>query len=84
MQKSFVPLLFSRPKEENHLAPRLSIVGTTAIDSTLFTVVGQPQTPVTAGNAGNILVIINNEVRGKIGKFGEVVDSITLDYNFKK
>ncbi len=37
---------------------------------------------ITAGNAGNILVIINNEVRGKIGKYGEVVDSIILDSNF--
>ena len=38
---------------------------------------------VTAGNAGNILVIVNKEVRGKIGNFGEVVDSIILDYSFK-
>ena len=37
---------------------------------------------VTAGNAGNILVIVNKEVRGKIGNFGEVVDSIILDYSF--
>ena len=39
---SFVPLLFSRPKLANQAAPRRMIVGTTAIDSTLFTVVGQP------------------------------------------
>ncbi len=37
---------------------------------------------ITAGNAGNILVIINNDVRGKIGKYGEVVDSLILDSNF--
>ena len=37
---------------------------------------------ITAGNAGNILVIIENDVRGKIGKYGEVVDSIILDKNF--
>tara|TARA_B100002051_G_C16693915_1_gene617093 strand:+ start:55 stop:861 length:807 start_codon:yes stop_codon:yes gene_type:complete len=37
---------------------------------------------ITAGNAGNILVMINTEVRGKIGKFGEVVDSLVLDSNF--
>ncbi len=37
---------------------------------------------ITAGNAGNILVIFNKEVRGKIGKYGEVVDSIILNYNF--
>ena len=37
---------------------------------------------ITAGNAGNILVLINSDVRGKIGKYGEVVDSLILDYNF--
>tara|TARA_B100000575_G_scaffold168737_1_gene135018 strand:- start:8291 stop:9100 length:810 start_codon:yes stop_codon:yes gene_type:complete len=37
---------------------------------------------ITAGNGGNILVIIDNEVKGKIGKYGEVVDSIILDNNF--
>ena len=38
---------------------------------------------ITAGNAGNILVIINQVVVGKIGKFGEVIDSIILDNSFK-
>jgi hypothetical protein len=42
MAESLVPLLFARPKEENHAAPRRRIVGATAIDSTLLTVVGQP------------------------------------------
>ena len=37
---------------------------------------------ITAGNAGNVLVIIDSDVRGKIGKYGEIVDSIILDYNF--
>ena len=37
---------------------------------------------ITAGNAGNILVIIDSEVRGKIGKYGEIVDSLILDYKF--
>ena len=37
---------------------------------------------LTAGNAGNILVLIDNEIRGKIGDFGEVVDSIVIDSNF--
>ncbi len=37
---------------------------------------------ITAGNAGNILVIINNNVKGKIGKYGEVLDSYILDKNF--
>ena len=35
-----------------HDPPRRKIVGATAIDSTLFTVVGQPQTPTLAGNGG--------------------------------
>ena len=38
---------------------------------------------ITAGNAGNILVIFNQDVVGKIGKFGEVIDSIILDNSFK-
>ena len=37
---------------------------------------------ITAGNAGNILVLINKDVRGKIGRYGEVVDSIVLNNNF--
>ena len=37
---------------------------------------------ITSGNAGNILVIIDNNVRGKIGKYGDVVDSFILDKNF--
>ena len=37
---------------------------------------------ITAGNAGNILVIIDQNVRGKIGKYGEIIDSYVLDKNF--
>ncbi len=37
---------------------------------------------ITAGNAGNILVIIDNNVRGKIGRYGEIIDSFILDNNF--
>jgi len=37
---------------------------------------------LTAGNAGNILVLINNDIRGKIGDIGEVVDSVVIDSNF--
>lgn len=37
---------------------------------------------ITAGNAGNILVIINNDVRGKIGSYGDIVDSFTIDNKF--
>ena len=40
--KILVPALLARPKLENHSGPRRRIVGTTAMDSTLFTVVGQP------------------------------------------
>ena len=39
---SLVPVFFGRPKPMNHSAPRRRISGQTAIDSTLFTVVGQP------------------------------------------
>ena len=42
MQKSLVPALFFAPKLANHDAPRRRIVGATAIDSTLLTVVGLP------------------------------------------
>ena len=49
---SFVPWLFSRPKPLNHAAPRRRIIGTTAMLSTLFTVVGQPYSPAPAGNGG--------------------------------
>ncbi len=52
MQKILVPLFFGRPKPANHLAPRLRISGTTAIVSTLLTVVGQPYRPQAAGNGG--------------------------------
>src|SRR5438270_13960231 len=42
MQNTFVPVLFLAPKPANHAAPRRKIVGATAIDSTLLTVVGEP------------------------------------------
>src|SRR5262249_24432591 len=41
-QKIFVPVLRGRPIPANQAAPRRRIAGTTAIDSTLLTVVGQP------------------------------------------
>src|SRR5947209_10872855 len=41
-QNSLVPALLGAPKLENHAAPRRKMVGATAIDSTLLTVVGQP------------------------------------------
>ena len=37
---------------------------------------------ITSGNAGHILVIINQKVKGKIGKKGQVVDSLVIDKNF--
>ncbi len=49
---SLVPVLFGRPKLANQSAPRRRMVPTTAIDSTLFTVVGQPYRPAPAGNGG--------------------------------
>ena len=52
MQKIFVPVFFGFPREENHLAPFFNIVGTTAIVSTLLTIVGQPYKPTRAGNGG--------------------------------
>ena len=33
---------------------------------------------ITAGNAGNILVLIDGDVRGKIGKYGDILDSFIL------
>ena len=52
MQNNFEPVLFSLPSPENHLEPRLKMVGDTAIVSTLFTVVGQPYKPTPAGKGG--------------------------------
>ena len=37
---------------------------------------------ITAGNAGNILVIIDNNTLGKIGKLGQVVDALLIYKNF--
>ena len=33
---------------------------------------------ITAGNAGNILIIIDGEVFGKAGKYGEVIDTLVI------
>ena len=40
MQNSLVPVLLGRPMPANQAAPRRKMSGTTAIDSTLLTVVG--------------------------------------------
>ena len=37
---------------------------------------------ITSGNAGHILVMINQKVKGKIGKKGQVVDSLVINKNF--
>ena len=37
IQNIFVPVFFGFPNDANHFPPRLNIVGTTAIVSTLFT-----------------------------------------------
>ena len=37
---------------------------------------------ITAGNAGNILVLIDGKVRGKIGKYGDILDSFILYKDF--
>lgn len=47
-----MPVLRSRPNDANQLPPRRHIVGATATVSTFATVVGQPKTPILAGNGG--------------------------------
>ncbi|MFL2543070.1 MAG: helix-turn-helix domain-containing protein [Alphaproteobacteria bacterium] len=37
---------------------------------------------ITSGNAGHIMVFIDQKVRGKIGKKGQVVDSLVLNKDF--
>ena len=37
---------------------------------------------ITAGNAGSILVLIDGDVRGKIGKYGDILDSFVLYKDF--
>jgi len=37
---------------------------------------------LTTGNAGNILVLINSNVRGKVGKKGEIIDSLVISSDF--
>ena len=37
---------------------------------------------ITAGNAGNILVLIDGDVRGKIGNYGDILDSFVLYKDF--
>ena len=37
---------------------------------------------LTTGNAGNIIVLINKQARGKVGKKGEVIDSLIIHSEF--
>ena len=37
---------------------------------------------LTSGNAGNIIVSIDSETRGKVGGFGEVIDSVSIGSDF--
>ena len=52
IQKTLVPVFFVLPNDANQSPPFLKIVGTTAIVSTLFTVVGNPYNPLFAGKGG--------------------------------
>lgn len=47
MLNSFVPEFLSLPNPRNHEPPRRQMVGATDTVSTLATVVGQPNTPLT-------------------------------------
>ena len=37
---------------------------------------------LTTGNAGNIIILVDGVVKGKIGKIGEVIDSLIIDNRF--
>ena len=37
---------------------------------------------LTTGNAGNVLVLINGEAKGRAGKKGEVIDSLIIHSDF--
>ena len=37
---------------------------------------------LTAGNGGNIVILLNGIVKGKAGKLGEVIDSLIIDNKF--
>lgn len=51
-KRTLVPRFRSRPNEANQSPPRRQISGATATVSTLVTVVGQPNRPISAGNGG--------------------------------
>ena len=37
---------------------------------------------ITAGNAGNLVVLINGKVQGKLGKKGEVIEKLIISSDF--
>ena len=37
---------------------------------------------ITAGNAGNLMILINGEVKGKLGKKGEVIEMLIISSDF--
>lgn len=37
---------------------------------------------ITTGNAGNVLVLVNGETKGKVGKKGEVIESLFINSDF--
>ena len=37
---------------------------------------------LTTGNAGNIIILVDGVVKGKVGKIGEVIDSLIIDNHF--
>ena len=37
---------------------------------------------LTSGNAGNVLVLLDGKIRGKIGKKGEIVESLIISSEF--
>ena len=47
-----MPVFLGLPNDENHFPPLRRMVGTTAIVSTLFTMVGYPYNPTKAGKGG--------------------------------
>ena len=48
-----------------------------------YTFNSSDQLNLTAGNAGNIIIILDGIVRGKAGKAGEVIESLIINDSFK-
>ena len=37
---------------------------------------------ITTGNAGNLIILINDEVQGKLGKKGEIIEALIITSDF--